>query len=575
MKQRVQRFAEQFAREVEERKLWWLAFFSILYLGITLFRAATKPLWFDELFTFYVSRLPGLRDVWSALASGFDPNPPLPYLLTRFSHALLGEGEVATRLPAILGFWLMCVCLFWFVRQRTSALDAAAAMSLPLVTMAYGFAHQARGYSLVLGSSALALLCWQSVGGRRRGLALGGLALSLAAGVSSHYYAALALCAIGLGELCRSVARKRIDVPVWLMMALGLAPLVAYAPLIRSGMSNVLSPSMRTQVFFMKPTLGRVPEYYTHLLGPALPAAVLSLVVVALALKLGLLEQGIEDRRSEEGPPLHELVAAGGFLLMPVFLYIAATLVTGYFMDRYTVAGVLGCATLLGFGLHHAAGRRQVAGVIVLGCLLVWFVAGQFVPQRLPHEFFREGVLETKDAMYPRGDDRPIAVANALLYLQMFRYGSPEVVSRIRYVSDPHHAVRHVDFVAELALRRLREWAPIKVEEYATFLAAHRSFWVYHNGMNQVEWLVAQLAADGWRVELHAQDRDLLLFLVTEREAKGGGAVGETRGAAERQGVKDGVDGRPGATAAECAAARNGARQRRAQRSVPRRDPRG
>jgi hypothetical protein len=124
-------------------------------------------------------------------------------------------------------------------------------------------------------------------------------------------------------------------------------------------------------------------------------------------------------------------------------------------------------------------------------------------------------VLDTKDAMYPGGDERPIAVENPLQYLPMYRYGSPEVVSRIRYVSDPQRAVRQPDFIAELALRGLREWVPIKVEEYASFLAAHRSFWVYHNSLNQVEWLIAQLAADGWRVELRAQDRDLLLFLVT------------------------------------------------------------
>jgi len=514
MKERLCRFADGFAEELEKRPWWWVGFFTILYACVTVLNALRRPLWFDELFTFYVARLASIRDVWWALSSGFDPNPSLPYLLTRFSHDLLGSGPVATRLPAILGFWLMCVCVFWFVRRRASALAAAAAMALPLVTTAYDYAYEARGYGLALGGSALALLCWQSVEGRRRGIALAGLALGVALAVSSHYHAALILCALGLGEVFRSWAAKRVDVPVWLMLAVGLTPLVACVPLIRSGMSNVLSHSLGAQEFWTKPTLMRVPEYYTYLLSPALPPVVLSLALVAAALKLGMLRKRPEDEGVRGELPAHEMVAAGTLLIMPVFLYIVATLVTGYFMDRYALSGVVGCASLLGFGLHQTARGRHFVGLVLLGGILTWFVAAQSFPKTRPYAV-RGPVVDTNDAMYPKGDARPIAVANALQYLQMYHYGSREVVSRIRYVSDPQRALRQPDFIAELALRGLREWVPIKVEEYASFLAAHRSFWIYHNSLNQVEWLIAQLAADGWRVELRAQDRDLLLFLVT------------------------------------------------------------
>jgi hypothetical protein len=515
-------FAENFEREVEQRPWWWLGFFTILYACITVLNAARKALWFDELFTFYVAGLPRLPDLWSALASGFDPNPPLPYLLTRFAHGLVGSGPLGTRLPAMLGFWLMCMCLFFFVRRRTSALHGAVAMALPLVTTAYEYAYEARGYGLVLGGSALALLCWQSVQGRRRRIALAGLALGLALSVSSHYHAVLIICALGLGEVSRSRASRRFDLPVWLALGGGLTPLVPYSPLIRSGMRNVLSYSLGSEQFWTKPTLARIPEYYIYLLYPALPVAVLSLGLLAIASRLGILDRIKEVFRRDEGPPLHELLAAGGFLIMPVFLFIVAKVMTGYYMDRYALSAVVGCAAMTGFGLHQTARGRHIVGVVLLGGTLSWFVVAQFLPKNQPYAF-RGPVLDTTDSLYPGADDQPIAMANALQFLQTHYYGSPEVVSRIYYLSDPQKAVRKPDFIAELALLGLRRWIPIKVEDYTSFLAAHRSFWVYHNSLNQVEWLIAQLAADGWRVELRGQDRDLLLFLVTRREPRSQG----------------------------------------------------
>ncbi len=523
MRERIREFAENFAGELERRPWWWVGFFTIVYVSITVLNAARRALWFDELFTYYVSRLPSLADVWAALASGFDPNPPLPYLLTRLAHGLLGSGSLGTRLPAILGFWLMCLCVFWFVRRRTSALVAAVAMAMPLVTTAYDYAYEARGYGLVLGGSAMALLSWQSAQGRQRGIALAGLALGVALAVSSHYHAVLILCALGLGELFRSWAARRIDLPVWLALAGGLTPLAAYLPLIRSGMGNVLSHSLGSDQFWTKPTLGRIPEYYAYLLHPALPAVALSLGLLLVATKLGFLDRASEKSSRDEEPPLHEIVAAGGFLILPVFLYIAAKVVTGYYLDRYALSGVVGCAAMTGFGLHRTARGKHIVGVVLLGGTLSGFAAARFFP-KIQQYAFRGPVMVATDALYPSGDARPIAVANALQFLQTCHYGSPEVVSRIRYLADPQKAVRKPDFIAELALLGLRKWVPIKVEDYAGFLAAHASFWVYHNSLNQVEWLIAQLAADGWKVELRGQDRDLMLFLAT-RPDPGGGRV--------------------------------------------------
>ena len=136
--------------------------FSILYLLATCYRASRKLFWFDELFTVYISRLPDLASVWNALKEGADFNPPLFYALTKFFESLDGEGPIATRLPAILGFWIFCLCLFRFVSIRTSVLAGLISMLFPLVTTAYFYAYEARAHGVVLGFCGIALICWQA-----------------------------------------------------------------------------------------------------------------------------------------------------------------------------------------------------------------------------------------------------------------------------------------------------------------------------------------------------------------------------------------------------------------------------
>jgi hypothetical protein len=107
--------ADRAADGLRRHKYLILIFFSSLYVLATFYRASRKLFWFDELFTVYISRLPDMASVWSALKQGMDFNPPLFYALTKFSESLFGEGHIATRLPRSRLLDL-CLCLFRFVR---------------------------------------------------------------------------------------------------------------------------------------------------------------------------------------------------------------------------------------------------------------------------------------------------------------------------------------------------------------------------------------------------------------------------------------------------------------------------
>jgi hypothetical protein len=131
---RVVALAKVIAGACEGHRLWLLSVTSALYLVIAGLTAARKQLENDELFTLNIARLPSLAEVWSALLTGAEQLPPFFYMLTRAVLSLLGESNLALRLPAILGFWVMGLCLFRFVSKRSTALYGLAAMLFPLTT---------------------------------------------------------------------------------------------------------------------------------------------------------------------------------------------------------------------------------------------------------------------------------------------------------------------------------------------------------------------------------------------------------------------------------------------------------
>ena len=138
----------------------------------------------------------------------------------------------------------------------------------------HGISVRVRGprLGLVLGFSALALLSWQTAamggaGAGRRSSAWRRVSLTL----SSHYYGVFVLLPIALGEMVRTLERRRLDAPVW------AALLVSVAPLRGPGLSRSRC-GLRRGVL-VAAAVGGLPEFYSDLLAPALlPAAALLIV---------------------------------------------------------------------------------------------------------------------------------------------------------------------------------------------------------------------------------------------------------------------------------------------------------
>src|SRR5579871_3490421 len=186
-----ERDARQIATALDRYRHLILAFLTLLYALGVVRHAVNRPLWYDEIITVILASQPDAASTWRA-AQSVDASPPFLHLLTHFSMEWFGSGGVAIRLPAMVGFWVFCLCLFQFVRRRAGIYFGLAALLMPIATEAYAYAFEARSYGPQLAFCGLMLVAWQAAAeGRRRLLALGLLALSLAGAVLLQYYSVL------------------------------------------------------------------------------------------------------------------------------------------------------------------------------------------------------------------------------------------------------------------------------------------------------------------------------------------------------------------------------------------------
>jgi Dolichyl-phosphate-mannose-protein mannosyltransferase len=352
-----------------ERKKWllFLSFLTLYFTGFCLI-AAKAHVTNDELYTIYIARLPSLQAVWKGLATGVEQTPPLIHLITRADFALLGTSPLSVRLPEMLGFLVMCVCLFHFVSKRSSAFYGFIAMLFPLMTHAFVYVFFARAYALVLGFSALALLCWDwAIENRHRMLALVGLWASLAAGVSSHYYAVLSLFPLGLGELVRTIRRKKIDVGVWLAFGLSLFPLLLFFPLIES--ARKFAPH-----FWAKPHWSSMAYYYPlFLLFKSTVPLLAIFLVVAIYTAFLRPNAWAGPPRARLCIPFYEWAMILGFLLIPAVGVVLSKTVVGAYSDRCALSAVIGLSIAIALGLYSALDTR-LTPALCLGLLLCAFL---------------------------------------------------------------------------------------------------------------------------------------------------------------------------------------------------------
>jgi hypothetical protein len=510
--------AARVADELRRKKYVVLFLFSALYWLATCLRASRKLFWFDELFTVYMSRLPDMASVWSALKQGVDLNPPLFYVVTRFSESLFGEGHIATRLPAILGFWIFCLCLFRFVSVRTSVLAGLISMLFPLVTTAYFYAYEARSHGIVLGFGGLALVCWQTANrSRRRGWWLIGLSVALLCAILTHTYAILLLVPFVLAELVRAVFLRHVDWPVWLAIIFSSSGATVSLPLFRAGKAVI-------PIETFPATVGMLANSYQNHLEPAVGIFSIALILCYI-FELASPKRPVVPN-GERALELSEVVALLAFVAMPFFSFLVAKLTGAPFLHRYSVSTVAGFACL--FGVVTA--KRPTVGLGVLLVLVVqieikFFEYGQAATLIEPSSSLGlstwEDAFKYKYQMMEAVPNRslPIVLLDNLEFLPIMHYAPAKLASRLVYLGNPNS-----DLIGEGydRLQRLCR-APGRFERREAFLSTHDVF-IAHCKSRSI-YLMNDFVREGADVRMESISGDSFLFSVTFKKKQSASAA--------------------------------------------------
>jgi 4-amino-4-deoxy-L-arabinose transferase-like glycosyltransferase len=349
-------------RKTSYRSYPLLALFLFLSASLSLLWSHSRLLWNDEFLSFYTDRVATFREVILVqLHHPISLDPPTYHLLSHLSMDLIGHNAMALRLPALAGFLLFQLSLFYFVRRIAGDRSAIIAMAVPVLTASFRYSVEGRPYGLLLGLYALSLLCWQvatqyddsPTGTLRpsRILPLIGLSLSIALAITSHYFGILILIPVCLGELSRILVRKRFDFGVLTSLALGLASVGLILPFQHALMAyrqhyyikgvNIHDISQGYRELFIR--------YTTWPLSLQQFAAVIMIVlVVALALAA---YQRFERRSPTEH--IYTWIALISMALLPLFGYLFGRFVTHTMEVRYVVAALIAFAATFGIVLER------------------------------------------------------------------------------------------------------------------------------------------------------------------------------------------------------------------------------
>jgi hypothetical protein len=398
---------------------------ALLFLWVTLAQAYVKLLWGDEFVTFWIGQQRSFAGIWRALSAGADPNPPLMHVLDWWSTGLFGTSSVAIRLPSIAAMALALVCLWIFLRRRIAPVYAAAGCLALMTTRGFDYAYDARSYSLLMGFAMAALLLWSrsvEAQGWRRQAYLTGMALALAAGLSSNYYGMLAFFPMLAGELRYNEQGGRRRIGVWVALLAASLPLLAYRKLIRLNVSEFAPHAWN------KPRLSMLPESYLVLVEGLLWPVLGLLIYTLLRFRTTRIQVG------DKPFPYWERGAAGCLIIYPVLAYLIALSGAGMVSPRCAVPVCLGFAIWGAALLSRCVSRRTATGVVAFLC--VWVVAREaacgvvLLHQRHAFQRLRDAVERTA------APGEPVVVGDSLAVMPLYWYGSAALRQQIVFPID-------------------------------------------------------------------------------------------------------------------------------------------
>ena len=360
--------------------------FVLLTATLALTWSHNKLMSQDEMYAFQTASVPTVAELVRVQRTWPISLDPLLYpLLAHAGMRAFGAGAFALRLPALLGFLLMQVCLFFFVRRLAGERAGAVAAAFPALTATLYYSAEGRPYGLMLGLYALALLSWQvatreagnrdqGTGSRRRGWALVGLAVAIAATINAHYFGILLLVPVCAAEGIRSLQRRRTDWPVMAAIYMGIAGFAATMPFLKAAgeFRNNYYNSGWVGLHDITRAYRSIFVDYTQMSMTTQHLWMVALVAFAAALVWGCARQ-IFGRGRETRIPAAEWVLMLVLAALPFCGYLLARLVTHSIEVRYVLGAAVAISAMLAVSISSWLRRDAVfaAVMVVLGVAIV------------------------------------------------------------------------------------------------------------------------------------------------------------------------------------------------------------
>ncbi len=415
-----------------------LCLFFVALVGL----AASDYLWYDELVILRVASLPHWHDIWNFYASGLDTIGLMYALVLHATLKLPASAEISSRLPAIMMFLGMLLCLFVFVRRRYPAVYALAVVLLLTAYPLLSFAVFAKSYSFELAGVAFAMICWQSgLDGRSRVWSALGVWGGLALAIYSHTFAIFLFVPFAAAQWLADVRRKRVDWPMWAALVLFPAALL---PVLRG---DLLASKLYGSNFWSRPSTALMKETYIDYFVENWRFLVI-LLIAAWVVSVVLTDraQGAKVPQAKKlGFSAPEWVFIALLAALPIYVLPASYLLHAYRAD-YVAAFAMGLAVLLVGIFAEQSKRMEAAGVVVLILFasITLKVDLKTIPEGVRTLMYPERVHARLAASYDsapwvkllEASDLPVLLGDHMLYTRLDCYAPPELRRRLYFLTD-------------------------------------------------------------------------------------------------------------------------------------------
>lgn len=494
-----------------------ILFLLVAYaMGRSVVAAASKAFWFDEMCTWAVAHQANVAVVWTDAGRAIEPNPPPFYVVEHFFGGVLRNEQIAYRVPSILGFAFILVCVFLFVRRRAGGVMGAACAAVLLLTIAFDrYAIDARPYALEMACIGFAMVCYQRAPARRWTILMG---VSLALASSFHYYAVFAVIPFAIADAALGLRERALRPGVWIALVCGLAPLAIFWPVL-ARVRGYFGPH-----FWANATLRSATDTYGWFFEASLQArATIAFVLLFAAVGVALLLLARPSLRARllRDSRFPEYVLCASLLALPLVILAAARITGGGMTARYALPALLGVPAALAY---LAAPLRRAGAVAV--ALLVLLAVGnherQFWSGRSGHfgEFVSPGKPLEEMLRQAGHDDLPVVISNGLDYLSIVHYAPPEQAARLVALVDPAASIAEVgNDSLEKGLLAIGCCMAIQVDDYPAFTRQHPVFLLYSDGDIDFDRWPVRLMRKRLGLSILAVDGPRNLYLVDSNDS--------------------------------------------------------